>query len=127
MNFDDCIKRIIVNFEHDERDVIRYKLRGSIILYVNKKEKQWTKIFLKSVVREKSRYIFDICLTIRKKTSNKGPKYKINASKLTRKTYFVVGPSSFKDGIPVKYKKDKFACIYFNISEFAERKVKIKL
>lgn len=117
MNFEDFAKKIIENFWNDERDCIYYILKGNIFLYVNEKEKEWTKIFLKGAVREKSVYIFDIFLTIEKIDEYT---YELKAGRVVRKNYFNLGNTS-NDKIPLKYEKDKFGSIETYIYYFQEK------
>lgn len=116
MNFNDCVRRFIINFQNDDRDIIYYIAKGYILLYVNDKEVKWTRLFLKSSVRKKSTYIFDMYLTI--DYDEISETYEIRAGRIIRQNYFSLG--SIK-GIPIKYKKDEYGDIRGIITSLEEK------
>jgi len=115
MNFEECIQKIVKKFQNDERDCIYYIAKGELILYINGKQKKWTKIFLKGAIRKKSTYVFDIFLVIEKIYDSF---YEIKAGRVIRKNYFNLGCNN---KIPIKYKKEEYGNIKCNINYFEER------
>lgn len=107
MNFDDLIEKFVEDLLNSEmEDFIFYEMSGKVKLFVNKKKQKFSKIFIKGTVRNKSSYMFDICITITKHSKNY---YEIKVGKLIRKNFFML--NNCPDKIPIKDKHGFYSCI----------------
>jgi len=116
MNFDECIKKIIHDFQDSESDCIYYLLRGTVLLYINENYKRWSRIYLKGSVRHKSDYQFDIFLTIDYINEST---FEMKVGKVIKKNYFNI--NSENDKIPVRGEPNNYACISGEIYHLENR------
>jgi hypothetical protein len=112
MNFDVLLEKFVDDLLNSEmEDFIYYKICGSIHLFVNGEKQKFYKMFIRGTVRNKSVYIFDICLTITKHYKHY---YEIKTGKLVRKNYFML--NSTPDKIPIKDNHGYYANIKAEIA-----------